>query len=99
MHAVPAAKVLVRDPKDISKLLLITRYVNGTYYYEPAGGKVEVDYEQQTAETLEDCAICEAHEELGVSVSIDRYLGSYYFFWAIDQNKCSSCALFLARHY
>lgn len=87
----PSAKVVIRHPSDTDKILLIKRNA----YYEPAGGKVEVDFEKKIAESLEQCAIREVQEELGLAVSIDYYLGSYYFFWSIAPNKCSSCAVFV----
>lgn len=87
----PSAKIIIRHPTDSDKILLIKR----KGYYEPAGGKVEIDFEKNMAESLEQCAIREAQEELGLTVSIERYIGSYYFFWSIDVNKFSSCAVFI----
>ena len=75
----------------MNKILLIQRNA----YFEPAGGKVEIDFETRVAESLEQCAIREAQEELGVTVSIDHYIGNYYFFWSIDPKKCSSCVVFV----
>lgn len=87
----PSAKIIIRHPSDDNKILLIQR----NKYYEPAGGKVEIDFEKRTAESLEQCAIREANEELGLAVAIEQYIGSYYFFWSIDPNKCSSCVVFV----
>ena len=91
----PAAKIILRHPSDRTKILLIKRTIHGIVYFEPAGGRVEVNFERKIAETLEECAIREAKEELGLTVTVDRYIGSYYFFWTIDPNKCSSCAVFI----
>lgn len=87
----PSAKVIIKHPTQSDKILLIKR--NG--HYEPAGGKVEINFEKKIAESLEECAIREAQEELGITISIDQYIGSYYFFWSIAADKFSSCALFI----
>lgn len=86
----PSAKVIITDPYDTQRILLIKR--NG--YYEPVGGKLEVDFTTRTAESLEACAVREAREELGVAIVIQGYVGSYYFFWSIDPEAFSSCAVF-----
>lgn len=91
----PSAKIILRDPNDKTKILLIKRNINGHLAYEPAGGKIEVDFQNKRAESLEECALREAKEELGVSAQIDQYIGSYHFFWTIDPNKFSSCAVFI----
>lgn len=91
----PSAKIILKHPKDKHKILLVKRKINGNYAYEPAGGKIEVDFKNKRAETLEECALREAKEELGVSASIEKYIGSYHFFWSIDPNKFSSCAVFI----
>lgn len=93
----PSSKVIIRHPSDVNKILLIKRHVRGSIYYEPAGGKVEIDFENKVAESLEECAIREAKEELGFTIDIDGYLGSYYFFWIIAPNTCSSCAVFMGK--
>ena len=90
----PSAKVLIKHPSDATKILMVKRFVNGNISYEPAGGKIEVNFKEKKAETLEECAIREAREELGLLISIENYIGSYYFFWSIDPKKFSSCALF-----
>lgn len=90
----PSAKILLKYPEDNTKILLVRRMINEKYFYEPAGGKVEIDFKNRKAESLEECAIREAKEELGVTVEINEYLGSYYFFWSIDPNKFSSCVVF-----
>ncbi len=64
----PSAKVIIKHPTQPDKILLIKR--NG--HYEPAGGKVEINFEKKMAESLEQCAIREAQEELGLIVSIER---------------------------
>jgi 8-oxo-dGTP pyrophosphatase MutT (NUDIX family) len=90
----PAAKVIVRSKDKKNMILLVQRAIDKNTYYEPAGGKVEADFTTGTAESLEECAQREVLEELGVTVDIERYLGSYYFFWHIDPNKLSVCAVF-----
>lgn len=87
----PSAKIIIRNSNDHSLLLLGKR----GDFYEPAGGKVEIDFNKRLSESLEECVLREAHEELGVKAKIESYLGSYYFFWSIDPNKASSCAVFL----
>ena len=57
--------------------------------------QVHIDPKYKKAETLEECALREAKEELGCTCTIDQYVGSYYFFWSIDPKNCSICALFL----
>ncbi len=91
----PSAKIILRDPNDANKILLIKRNINGKIAYEPAGGKLEVDFKNKRAESLEECALREAKEELGVCAKIDKYIGSYHFFWTIDPDKFSSCAVFI----
>lgn len=91
----PSAKIILHPPDDKNKILLIKRHLNQTNYYEPAGGKVEIDFEKRVAENLEECAIREIKEELGVTVLLEKYIGSYYFFWTIDSSKCSLCAVFV----
>ena len=93
----PSSKVIIRHPSDSNKLLLIKRNVHGALYYEPAGGRVEIDFANRVAESLESCAIREVKEELGISIDIDDYVGSYYFFWIIAPDKCSSCAVFVGK--
>src|SRR5580692_4930153 len=90
----PSAKVIVRSHEKKDMLLLVKRTIYGKTYYEPAGGKVEVDFANKKAESLEECADREIKEELGVSINIKGYIGSYYFFWHIDLKKLSVCALF-----
>jgi 8-oxo-dGTP pyrophosphatase MutT (NUDIX family) len=89
----PSAKAIVYDPARPEMFLLVKR--NG--YYEPAGGKLHVNFAKKKAETLEQCAIREASEELGAHISIKDYLGNYYFFWTIDTNSMSSCVVFSAQ--
>jgi len=91
----PSAKIMLRDHNDPTKILLIKRNINGKIAYEPAGGKLEVDFTTKCAESLEECALREAKEELGVCANIDDYIGSYHFFWTIDPDKFSSCAVFI----
>lgn len=90
----PSAKVVLHDPLDERRIYLLRREVRGVCCYEPAGGKIEVSWSQRKAESLEECAKREAQEEMGVEVSIDHYIGSYYFFWSIEHKAFSSCALF-----
>ena len=93
----PAAKVVLIDPLQPDKLLLIYREVNSTGGYEAAGGRVEANFQTKSVETFEMCAIREIKEEVGVDVKIISYLGSYSFFWEIKENTCSSCAVFLGE--
>lgn len=93
----PSSKVIIRHPSDAGKILLVRRNIRGAIYYEPAGGKVEVDFEKRVAESLEECAIREVQEELGITVELEGYVGSYYFFWIIAPKKCSSCAVFIGK--
>ena len=90
----PSAKVIVRSKDNKDMILVIKRTVNNNIYYEPAGGKVEANFETKRAESLEECARREILEELGVAVDIQNYIGSYYFFWHIDPHKLSICVLF-----
>jgi ADP-ribose pyrophosphatase YjhB (NUDIX family) len=90
----PAAKVIVRSKDKKDMILLVKRTIDNQTYYEPAGGRVDVNFEAKTAESLEDCARREILEELGVIVDIQNYIGSYYFFWSIDSRNISVCALF-----
>lgn len=93
----PSAKIILKHPTDANKILLVRRNIRGKISYEPAGGKVEINFLQRKSETLEECAIREAQEELGMVVKIERYLGSYYFFWTIDPHKYSSCVVFIGH--
>lgn len=90
----PSAKIIVHDPSDKNKILLIKRTVNGIISYEPAGGRVEIDYTTCAAESLEECVVREAAEELGYQVKIERYVGSYSYFWPHDLGSCSCYAVF-----
>jgi 8-oxo-dGTP pyrophosphatase MutT (NUDIX family) len=90
----PSAKVIVRSAEKPDMVLLIQRSWHGKDYYEPAGGRVEADFNLLQSESLEECARREIAEELGIYVDIKEYLGSYYFFWSIDQKKLSVCAVF-----
>jgi 8-oxo-dGTP pyrophosphatase MutT (NUDIX family) len=89
----PSAKVIIVHPENPERILLIKR--NG--YYEPVGGKLEVDFGAKKAESLESCTVREAKEELGIDIKIEGYVGSYYFFWSIDPSKFSSCAVFAGK--
>lgn len=93
----PAAKVVLIDPSQPSKLLLVYREVNGLGGYEAAGGRVEVDFQKKTTENFESCAVREIKEEVGVDVNIISYLGSYTFFWSMKESTCSSCVVFLGE--
>lgn len=93
----PAAKVVLIDPSFPDKLLLIYREVNGNGGYEPAGGRVEVNFTDKTAESFELCAIREIKEEVGVDVKLLDYIGSYTFFWDTKADTCSSCVVFLGE--
>lgn len=89
----PSSKVIVKDPYNPDKILLIKRK-SGNGYHEPAGGRVEINSGLRIGENLEQCALREAKEELGLTLELDKYIGSYYFFWKSDPQKCSVCALF-----
>lgn len=91
----PSAKVIIKHPYEKNLLLLIKRDVHGEFSYEPAGGRAEINFETLTAENLEECAIREVKEEVGVFISIDSFLGSYSFFWPHDLTKCSLYAVFV----
>lgn len=93
----PAAKVILINRANPGKLLLIYREVNGHGGYEPAGGRVEVNFNEKSAENFEMCAIREIKEEVGVDVKIIAYVGSYTFFWDIKENTCSSCVVFIGE--
>lgn len=93
----PSAKIIVKDAHDDKKILLIKRTVEGVISYEPAGGRAEIDYDAFYAESLEECVKREALEELGVSVTIEGYVGSYTYFWPHDMGKCSSYAVFVGK--
>lgn len=93
----PAAKVVLIDPLQLDKMLLIYREINGTAGYEAAGGRVEVNFQSKSAETFEECAIREIKEEIGVDVKLISYLGSYTFFWDVKDNTCSNCVVFLGE--
>lgn len=90
-----AAKVIVKHP-DKDEFLLVKRNLDEKSGYEPAGGRVEIDFPNKLAENLETCAIREVYEELGVGIKNVKYMGSYYFFWTIKENACTVCAVFLA---
>jgi len=91
----PSAKVIIKHPTKHNTILLIKRQIHGQIFYEPAGGKAEINFEKKKAENLEECAIREIQEELGLNIKIEEYVGSYYFFWTIDPTKCSLCAVFV----
>lgn len=89
----PSAKAIVYDPAKPSDLLMLRR----KGYYEPAGGKVWVNFAKKESETLEECAMRECREELGATIEIMQYLGSYYFFWTRYPDSMSICALYSAQ--
>lgn len=89
-----SAKVLLRSNID-NRLLMLSRNIDGLIGYEPAGGKVEIDFKLKISETFEQCAIREIREELNIESKITHYVGSYYYFWSIRENVCSQCILFL----
>ncbi|HEV2524410.1 MAG TPA: NUDIX hydrolase [Gammaproteobacteria bacterium] len=91
----PSAKVVLRSKTD-NKILLLARTIDHEVGYEPAGGKVEANFEKRISETFEDCAMREIREELGLESKITHYIGSYYYFWSLKTNACSHCILFLA---
>ena len=91
----PSAKVALRDPVN-NRILLLKRTINNQVGFEPAGGKVEANFDTRIAETFEECAIREIKEELDLSIAITHYLGSYYFFWSLRPDAVSHCVLFVA---
>jgi len=91
----PSAKVVLRSVVD-NRVLLLSRTIEGISALEPAGGKVDADFQNRISESFEQCAIREIREELGLEIKITNYLGSYYFFWSSKNNACSHCVLFLA---
>lgn len=93
----PAAKVVLIDKNNPNELLLIYREINGKGGYEIAGGRLEVNFYENTGETFETCAIREIKEEIGVNIQLVEYLGSYVFFWDLRANTCSSCVVFLGE--
>lgn len=86
-----ASKVILVDPNVPDKFLLV--YRNGGY--EAAGGRIEVDFNNQIAEDFETCAKREIKEEVGLDVELTNYVGSYSFFWTRKDNCCSCCVVFL----
>lgn len=90
----PSAKVIVRSLYEKDVLLLLKRITNGKTYYEPAGGKIEYSFESQACESFEQCAVREVKEEMGVSVDLKNYLGSFHFFWDIAPDNLSVCVVF-----
>ncbi len=75
-----AAKVIILHPTE-DKLLLVSRVIDDQVVFEPAGGRLDVDFDQKIAETFEECAIREAKEELNLDIKLGVYLGNYHFFW------------------
>lgn len=92
MKTYTAAKVIIHHPDDPTRWLLIMR----RGHCEPAGGRVTIDFSARTGESLTDCAIREAYEELGVRVTLGSYLGDYHFFWHDEPDTFSSCVVFSA---
>lgn len=93
-----AAKIIVRHPSE-EKLLLVHRTIRGVFGYEPAGGRIDIDFKNNIAENFEECAIREAKEELELDVKLTEYLGSFYFFWGdktTDKHGCTNCVVFFA---
>lgn len=90
-----SAKVVIRDPKNKDRILLAKRTVKNLNFYEPAGGRVEINPKLKIAETLEECAIREIKEELGCIIKLDEYIGSYYFFLVYCSRKLQYlCSIF-----
>lgn len=96
METFVAAKIMVQHPT-LDQVLLVMRERSGIFYGEPCGGRVEIDWHQKRAETLEVCAQREAMEELGVEIYDLKYVGNYTFFWTKRENVCSICVLFTAK--
>ncbi|MBY0264148.1 MAG: NUDIX hydrolase [Holosporales bacterium] len=90
-----AAKVLLQHPYEAS-FLLANRQIGDTFGFEVPGGRVNIDFKNKKTETLEECALREGEEELGLKLRLQDYLGSYPFFWESQANTCTHCVVYLA---
>jgi len=54
-----------------NRILLVNNTKHGSLRIEPPGGKKELD------ETLEECAVREVKEELGLDIAVKGLLGAY----------------------
>jgi 8-oxo-dGTP pyrophosphatase MutT (NUDIX family) len=63
--------------------------------YEPIGGRLEIDFENQKSETIEDCIQRECLEEVGLSIENLTYIGSYNYFWE-KNGHYNFCLLYTA---
>jgi 8-oxo-dGTP pyrophosphatase MutT (NUDIX family) len=50
-------------------------------FYEPIGGQLETDFENQRLESIEDGVQRECLEELGLGIENLIYIGSYNYYW------------------
>lgn len=91
-----AAKVIISHPTK-NELLLVNRPIDNTNGYEPAGGRLDIDFDTLSSETYESAAIREAKEELNLDVELIGYLGSYHFFWGDSPKKCTHCNVYAAK--
>lgn len=95
-----AAKVIILHPNE-DKLLLVSRMIDGQVVFEPAGGRLDVDFDQKIAETFEECAIREAKEELNLDIKLGEYVGNYHFFWKCGPGPSTSaftiCNVYMAE--
>lgn len=90
----PSAKVVIKHTARNNEILLVERTVQNMIFYEPAGGKIEINKHHNRLENFEECAIREIKEELGLNILITKYIGSYSFIWRINPNNTSVCVLF-----
>lgn len=90
-----AAKVILSHPSK-EELLLVKRSVDGQLGYEPAGGRLDIDFLTSSSESFETAAVREAKEELNLDVELLGYLGSYHFFWGENNQRCTHCNVYAA---
>lgn len=93
-----ASKIIILHPTE-DKILLVSRVIDGNVVFEPAGGRLDIDFDQNIAETFEECAIREAKEELNLDIKLGAYLGNYHFFWKCAPNTqaFTICNVYLAE--
>lgn len=91
----PAAKVILQHPTKHDTILIVKRHLPDSVSYEPVGGRLNIDFERKISESIEECAIREVQEEIGLIISLERYIGSYYLFWTTEDSQGCSCSLFV----
>lgn len=72
-------KVILKHKDYNDSVLILKRPAYDSY--EPIGGKLEIDFENQESETIEDCIRRECLEEVGLNIENLTYLGSYHYFF------------------